>query len=369
MSLRWQLIRADELASPEVGRWEAIRHRTHALDSPFLSAYFVQAVGSVRSDVRVAVIEDGPRIVGFLPFQKHGQVGRALAWGINDRQGIVADPELVVDRRSLLDGCGLSVLAFDHLAVADVERLGVHATIQPSWTAELSGGSDQYLAERMRAHPGHFRSLERKRRKMERHHETELRVNDSDSEAMRLLVRWKAAQYRRTGRRDRFAQRWIVELIELLRSSQAPGCRGMLSTLRLDGEVAAAHFGIASEETLACWFPAYASRHAAFSPGLQLFLGIARAAPGGVHRLDFGKGDESFKPILSNHADAVAEAELIKPSVVATAYTAVRRPGQWAERLVLERPRLRSGAREALKAIGWMRGVARPRHPGDDLGD
>ena len=47
-----------------------MRRPTGSLASPFLCPEFAVAVGRVRPDARVALLADGPDIVGFFPFQR-----------------------------------------------------------------------------------------------------------------------------------------------------------------------------------------------------------------------------------------------------------------------------------------------------------
>ncbi|MCZ9338493.1 GNAT family N-acetyltransferase, partial [Streptomyces sp. TRM76130] len=70
--------------------------------------------------------------------------------------------------------------------------------------------------------------------------------DERDPAALRTLMAWKSAQYRRTGRRDRFAQRWITGLVGRLAGTRAPECTGTLSVLYADGQPVAAHFGLRS---------------------------------------------------------------------------------------------------------------------------
>ena len=57
-----------------------------------------------------------------------------------------------------------------------------------------------------------------------------------------------------------------------------------------------------------CWFPAYDPDLRKWSPGLQMFVELARAAAErGISRIDLGKGPERFKTRLSSGAIPVAE--------------------------------------------------------------
>jgi CelD/BcsL family acetyltransferase involved in cellulose biosynthesis len=353
--LRFELIEPAQLDGGLRATWDSIRTAEDHLASPFFSPDFVAAVGRVRDDVRIAVISDGSRVVGVFPFQRRGRAGRAIGHGVSDWQGLIARADLAIDRTTLLRGCQLDTLSMDHMIQEDARRLAPGARGEDSWYMDLSLGYETYLAGRRAASPGHFKSLSRKRNKLWRDHQVDMVLEDGD-EAFALLLSWKAAQYRRTGRRDRFSQPWIVGLLEELRHTAAPGCRGLVSTLRVDGQVAAVHLGIASERVLACWFPAFSAEHGAASPGQQLFLLLAEAAPAmGITKLDMGKGAEAFKQVLCDRSETATECDLMVPSLTAARHAVTHLSTKRVERFVLDHPRLRVAARRTLKAAGRLR--------------
>ena len=71
--------------------------------------------------------------------------------------------------------------------------------------------------------------------------------------------------------------------------------------LRAEQRVVAVPFGLRSESSLSCWFPAYDIELARYSPGLGLHLKMAEgAAATDIRCLDLGKGDEDYKQSLKN---------------------------------------------------------------------
>ena len=77
--MRISISRPGDLGEPEVTRWRELQVATPSLDNPFLSVEFALAMGRLRNYVRVAVIEDDHRIVGFLPFERHSfGIGKPL---------------------------------------------------------------------------------------------------------------------------------------------------------------------------------------------------------------------------------------------------------------------------------------------------
>ncbi|MFJ8075193.1 GNAT family N-acetyltransferase [Streptomyces sp. NPDC096176] len=127
-------------------------------------------------------------------------------------------------------------------------------------------------------------------------------------------IGWKSAQYRRTGRRDRFAQRWISALVRRLHESRADGCSGVLSVLYAGRRPVAAHFGSRSRTVLSCWFPAYETEFATYSPGLVLHLRMAEAAAReGIGMVDLGRGDAEYKDALKTGELRVHEGAALRP--------------------------------------------------------
>ncbi|MET9935077.1 MULTISPECIES: GNAT family N-acetyltransferase [unclassified Streptomyces] len=123
--------------------------------------------------------------------------------------------------------------------------------------------------------------------------------DERDPAALRTLVAWKSARYRRTGRRDRFAEEWINALVRRLHALRTPGRSGVLSVLQAGERPVAAHFGLRSATVLSCWFPAYDPAFAPYSPGLVLHLRTAEAAAAaGIGTLDLGRGYAEYKNAL-----------------------------------------------------------------------
>ena len=62
-----------------------MQRKTGSLANPFLCPEFAVAVGSFRPGARVAVLADGPEIVGFFPFERRRLgVGVPIGAGLTD---------------------------------------------------------------------------------------------------------------------------------------------------------------------------------------------------------------------------------------------------------------------------------------------
>jgi len=340
--------------------------------NPFLSPGFTQAVSRARPDTRVAVLEDGGQVAGFFPFQQaRMRIALPLAAGVSDGQAVVHRPGFQWGPLELLTACNLDVWEFDHLlssqippvqratrqrAAADCARV----TCRDSPIIDVSGGFEAYAEHQRQSTRRSFRTTLYKERKLAREiGPVRITFDAADANGLRLLLQWKSAQYRRTGRRDRFATGWIERLVWDLFGHAQHGCDGTLTVLRAGDRIVAAHFGLRSATSLSCWFPAYDPALARYSPGLILYVRMAEAAAeAGLGHLDLGKGDEIYKQWLKTHDLTVGEGALYRPSMAAIMHGARRMPVRYASGFVLRHQRLRRVARRTLARVGRIRSAA-----------
>jgi len=346
--------RPHELGESDLRRWGDLQHADERLANPFLSPEFAIAVGRVRPNARVAVIEEGHDTAGYFAYE-HGPlgIGRPIGAGIGDCQGVIHGPDLQLDAKALLAGCRLSVWEFDHLLAYQASFAPYHVVSERSPIIDLSSGFERYIAER----PSLERQLRRSQRQLEREiGELAFDFDVRDEDCLRLLMGWKSAQYRRTGRFDRFANRSIVRVVEYLMETRASGCSGTMSVLYAAGQPVAAHFGLRSNSVLCSWFPAFDVKFARYRPGLLLFRRLASAsAAHGLQHIDLGKGQEQYKQDFRNGDIEVAEGWVERPNAAARLRRLQRAPRRFVMDFVLSRPALRRGARRALKGLGYVR--------------
>ncbi|MPY48245.1 GNAT family N-acetyltransferase [Streptomyces acidicola] len=355
--------RPGELTAADRAAWTALQSKAHLhgspeLANPFLSPEFTLAVGSCRRGVRIAVVRENGDAAAFFPFQRTALgVGRAIGLGLSDCQGLVHRPGFVWDARELMRACGLAVWEFDHLAQGQAP-FGAHATgTFPSPVMDLEGGYEAYLARLRARSPKFVRSTLAKERRLGRAAGEVRYVHDErDPAALRTLMAWKSAQYRRTGRMDRFAHPWISRLVRRLFHTRSESFTGNLSVLYADGKPIAAHFGLRSERVLTDWFPAYDPAYGRFSPGLLLHLHMAEeAAADGVAYLDLGRGQKQYKDSLKTREIAVSEGWVTRRHPVAFGHRARRAPVRALRNTVVARPELFEPADRLLKRMGKIR--------------
>ncbi|GGQ92848.1 GNAT family N-acetyltransferase [Streptomyces flaveolus] len=352
------MLRPEELSEGERERWRALRAASRSPRNPFMEPEFTEVVGRVRAGARVAVLYEGGEAAGFLPHERGplGQ-GRAIGLGVSDCQGAVLRPGLATDTRQLLRACSLSSLAFDNLEAEQGLFVPYAAEEHTSYVIDVEKGYEAYESVLRAQSPKFLKTTLAKERRLGRQvGDVRFVFDEREPAALRTLMEWKSAQYRRTGRRDRFAQEWITRLVGRLAETRAPQCKGTLSVLYAGDRPVAAHFGLRSASVLACWFPAYDPDFAKYSPGLVLHLRMAEAAAAeGIGLLDMGRGAAEYKDSLKTGELPVYEGTATRPGAGAALHWLGREPARRAHSFVRDRPRLASLAARTLKGAARLR--------------
>ncbi|MER5623878.1 GNAT family N-acetyltransferase [Streptosporangium sp. NPDC002544] len=355
--MRVSIVQPRDLGPVDIDRWRTLQGADAAFDSPFLSPEFTVTVGALQERVRVAVLHEGQDVVGFFPFERHPMgIGMPVAAGLTDAQGLVHAKDVEIDAQRLIRACGLAVYEFDHL-IAGQPLLQPGHSRHPSPIIDLRDGFESYI-ETIKVTSGKtYRSTAYKSRKLQRD-AGPLRHDyaTTDLAPLRTLLGWKTEQYRRTGRTDRFARPWIVELVERFLATDTEHFGGVLDMVYVDDRPVAGHFGLRTGTTLAGWFPAYDTAFAKYSPGLIHHLAMAeKAAEAGIGVIDMGRGEKEYKEKLKNGEYEVSEGRVARLSPGAGVHWMLRVPVRKARGTVLANPLLRTTADRALKTYGRLR--------------
>ncbi|KPP83066.1 MAG: hypothetical protein HLUCCA04_03040 [Oceanicaulis sp. HLUCCA04] len=330
--------RAASLGKTERDAWRSFQSADPALASPYFSLGFFDAMAAVRRDTRVLVIREGGAIKGFLPFHK-GVLGHARPLGgpLSDHHGFIAAPGAVFDLHTVLRKAGLKVFDFFG-ALASQPAFREHAQeTDGSWVIDLASGYDDWVAARSAIEPKAFRNLRARRRKLEKEASSfQFRIHDDRPEILAKALEWKSAQYRRTGHFDVFSVEWTRQLIDTLLGDRLDNASGLVSSLEINGELAAAHVGMRSGSVLHYWFPVYDPQFSKLGPGLNLLLEIARElASEGLQEIHLGPGEYEFKRELASWQFPLVTGFATAPSLTGVARHLADRIEHMAQRLPL----------------------------------
>lgn len=299
------------LSDHDRDRWRTLQAANPEFASPYFTPEFAAAVASVRTDVRVAVLEDDAGGCAFWPYQRRGRTAYPVADTFNDFQAVVATDGLRWTSADLLRACGVTRLHFDHWLAGQGQVAAHAARLAASPFADLGEGYAAYVAA-IAARSDQMVKVAQRRRKIAREHGApRFTFQSRDRAALAQVIEWKAQQFRRADLPDPFAQAWTRDLLGHLLATQSEALSGWLSTLHVGDRLVAAHMGMRCRDVLHYWFPVYDREFHAYGPGLLILVEILEAAArAGVRRIDFGKGDDAWKPRFMTGSTSVAQGVL-----------------------------------------------------------
>lgn len=297
-----QTVRACDLDNAALDDWQRLREAAGGLGSSFHDPHWFVAVSRFWASSRVTLVHDGTALVAALPHDSvDGRTLRPPAYRLADHQGAAVHPAADLDARSVLRHLGAQRYVFDH-ASDDQPWLASSIT---SWasspTIGLGTGFDGYLERRAHAGSG-LAAWERRRRSMIERRVGPIRFEPASSERddLELLVRWKSAQYLRSGHTDLFGDAQVRALIDHLVFGDSQ-LDTPLSVLRGGDRTLAIQLGPRSATSWHWWLPAYDPAFSSMSAGTVLLLDMARhGADDGLELIDLGKGDEAYKRRLAD---------------------------------------------------------------------
>lgn len=349
------ICRPDELGETEIALWRAWQKADARLANPFLAPEFATALSHHNDTVRVAVLEEGQRTVGFLAYEHHpGGVGRSLAYGLADCQALIGPAELTWDPNELLARCRLAVFEFDHLVAHQAERWAPRTlAYNPSPVIDLTGDWDTWRAGKK----SRTRTVLQSSRKLARERGEIVFTFDSRAEQdLHQMMEWKGAQYIRTGRANRFGRPWFRNVVTELFHTRTEQFSLGVARLEAGGRTLAVDVSPRGNGTLAGWFAAYDPAMGSYSPGKLCLLEMIRVGrEHGLTRIDLGRGDHEYKYLFADSEDQVAEGIVERPGGAAVLRRVLTAPRRVATDLVLSSPRLRVAARETLNYVGRVR--------------
>ncbi|MGA2797338.1 MAG: GNAT family N-acetyltransferase [Thermoguttaceae bacterium] len=311
--MRIEAIPAVELTADQLSLWSQFQRADATLDSPYFRPEFTQAVAAVRSGVEVGILKDGVDIVGFFPFQRgKGNAGLPVGGKMSVFQGLIARQGVNFNPQEIVKACGLSAWHFDHLIAGQESFRPYHWRAGGSPYMDLSGGWNAYEKRQLAEHKIFFKQMRVKSRQAE-HKIGKIRLDfqGCDDKAFSSMIEWKHKQYQNTGVTDILAVDWTVALLQRILTCKQEPFSGILSALYINDILAAVLLSMKSYGVLHGWFSAHGPEFARFSPGLMLWIELAKVAEKwGIGRIDLGKGPEDYKRHIMSDTIAVAEGSV-----------------------------------------------------------
>jgi CelD/BcsL family acetyltransferase involved in cellulose biosynthesis len=329
-----KLITADELTADEIQLWRQIQAQSEGLASGLFCPELVQSVSQFRTGIEIATILCDGQTVGFFPFHRaDAGHGSPFAGPLADFQGAIIPKDLEFDPVELLVACDLQSWSFDHLLAEQTTFVPYHVINDESAFIDLSNGFDAYRSARKKAKSDELSEALRKGRKIQRD-VGPLRFEpcETDPKILDQLLDWKAQQLQHKGLPNALQTEWISPLMQSLITQSTPDFAGMLSAVYIGDDLLAGTIGVRSQHILHGWVTCFDPQYYKFSPGLILLTQLAQAAEQlDIHRIDMGKGPESFKRSFRSGSIALAEGIVSRNAVSGALQQNWIRAKEWAK--------------------------------------
>lgn len=292
------------LSQQEIALWIQIQSRNHHLRSPFFSYAFSACVAAANPRARVCLLYQGTELKGFFPFQFSHSVARYLGAGeriggsLSDFSGLLLDSQHSISTVDLLRCAGLHHFIVSHLEARQIEHGLVTEQKHDGYRIRFDEGAEKYWSTVRDKHKDKYKNLLNRERKLERDY-PDLRFVFHEPEqvpALKLLLAEKRAQYARTKVGDALSETWMRNCLHILARQNDDACMPVMTSLYLNGDWAACHFGLRSADVLHYWFPVYNPAYANLSPGLVLLRKVINEGDRhGIKEVDLGEGDAPYK--------------------------------------------------------------------------
>jgi len=224
-----------------------------------------------------------------------------------DVNGPIATPDARERIGQVLAKAGIATYAFSGWPNVQARRGLNLRKREGSAMGDLSRRLAAWREAQRDLHPKHFKKMRRLARQGEKDFGAEtVTFGPASAEDLAKLIGWKREQFRRTRRHDVLGAAWTRGLLEACAAHQGDRFAGVMATLRYDGRLAAAAFGLRSGRVLHGWIAGYDPHFASCSQGLVLEERLLeRAAESGITEAVLGTGEGQYKKYNASHYTAV----------------------------------------------------------------
>ena len=300
-----ECLRFDALSGSMRSELAALRDAQERYDNPFFDLDFAGHIAEFRDDTRVLVARDEAGLLGYWALHvRPNKWARAIGAPFSDWHGPVirAGSALAPDEFLRLGGLrGMTATGLKPMQL----KAQFGGVISACGIAATPDGADAYRAQMRGLHPKHFKNVRRAERLIARDFKTsEVRIDDTSLEAFEWLMSMKQKQFDATGKHNVLKPDWVQSMMGGLRTKRYPRLRGRLSTLRFDGELAAAEFDILSDKVVHGWITSYNHDFSNYSPGHILMLSVISDMENTGHSIcDIGADNHAYKTYYESYQE------------------------------------------------------------------
>jgi CelD/BcsL family acetyltransferase involved in cellulose biosynthesis len=302
-----------QLSTEVLGFWRTSLSLQPNLRHAFMTPTYCQAVDAcIDGEVRVLLVYRDERMVALLPVQpgqrypRWSGIWEPVGGAMCDYFGFIyQDDSIQLNVIDLMRKAGIGAIEYSHLDETQL-MLGLPMGTPRVGLRTVISGDGSLDWEQLRSKNKKLvTDTERRERKLVSDHGPltfELQSTQPEAD-LKELVDLKREQYKRTGQYEAvlFDAKKVLLLQKML-STRSPECSGLLSVLRVNGNMVAAHFGLHCDKVLHFWFPVYSEKFAAYSPGRILYkYVITEGKVAGISTIDRGEGDTPAKREFSTH--------------------------------------------------------------------
>jgi CelD/BcsL family acetyltransferase involved in cellulose biosynthesis len=346
--VNFSVVKPAELGEAELTLWRQFQRDDDRLANPFLSPEFIQAKARHLPGHFVAVMQEGARTVGFLPFQRLGQ-------NVANIRAFVGESDTQWDVNDVLRACGVAVFEYEDLVSFQQGAFKTrHAVVKPTPMVDISAGWETWLKNKKSS--SRFKRLLRKERNLVRDlGDIEFEPRSNDHAALDRFMDWKSQHFDRTGHANRFANPAYRAMVHDLLDTPTDEFFMSFLTLGVAGRTMAMEVCLNANEYVGAWQTTHDPDPELdkYSTGMILSVkNVEASAAWGAKRIDLGIGANPYKDLLHDYEEDAVTGWSQRPGLASTVYTAKAVTKLNAEKVVERNPKLRSVAHIVYKQ--WL---------------
>jgi len=325
--MQYEIISFGELSSEQLEQWEKLQHSNPSLWSPYFNLEFIELVAHVRNDVKIIVVSKQSASIGFLPCQINtSRIVRPVAGALSDNHGIICAQDTNITISKMLSELRLKRFEYNHFLGSQKSFLLNTFMSDVSPIIDLSRGFEYYLSDLKKKKSKLESKIRKAYRRLEQDSCTiEFNLFSTDKKDLEFVIKTKQQQFLNTLGIDPFQHDWIRGLFNKLFEIKKDNFEGVLSTFKINGQLAAAHFGMKNNKVWHWWFPVYDRSFQQYTPGLLILFEMAKKISElDVAYIDLGKDKVQYKRMFSNNHIVLLEGiEVNQDEIIQSVYSAL----------------------------------------------